>query len=108
MMYPLVYIQWVDAHSSPSEWLDEGDFLTCMNIDVAHTVGYLIHEDEVQVKVAASYFTNKLFCGGMAIPKSCILMRQVLVDPSGQSTPTTRPLLSDEGKEPDDLAPTIH
>ena len=76
MNHEIVYLRWLDSALVP-EWTYAPNEET--GLSEIETVGYLILEDEQHVQVAQSSFDNCKYSAIMAIPKSVILERQVLI-----------------------------
>lgn len=81
MIYPLVYIRWVDASSPHSSWMSEEDFINQCKPVYVNSVGYIIHETDDHIKLGQSYFDPttdeprpQVSCG-VAIPKAWIVER---------------------------------
>jgi hypothetical protein len=71
---PLVYIRWADsAGMSESHWrsLDQ-----IPEIEICHTVGFLIKETEDSVVVLSTISEAGFYTGDIAIYKGCILERE--------------------------------
>ena len=95
MTYPLVFIEWQDAGSPPSDWLTLEEFLRECVLSTCYTVGFLVYEDAHQIKVCQSFFQDQSHLGcGIAIPKGWIIQQSCLDNPTGQlpSTPESHEL----------------
>lgn len=74
-MSEMVVVSWTDSTEAYG-WVDPHNF---PEIAVCRTVGFLVHEDNHQIVLAASEDqTNGNSNGVMAIPKSAISARQVV------------------------------
>ena len=76
MSNEIVYLRWLDSALVP-EWTYAPNEET--GLSEIETVGYLILEDKEHVQIAQSSFENYKYSAIMAIPKSVILERQVLI-----------------------------
>ena len=77
MTYPLTWIEWVDSSIGSGWRASHHD----ANIALIHTSGYLVYEDEEQVKLAQSIALNGNISDILCIPRVTIRRRKKLVEP---------------------------
>ena len=94
-MYPVVLVKWWDAASPDNGWLDHADFIQGCSIMEANSTGFLIYEDDRQIKLCQNFFKEdgQKSCG-IAIPKQWIVEMVTLSGPDWDKPGT----LSEEDK----------
>lgn len=80
---PVVRVDWIDIQAHGSEWKDWSD-VAKMTTAKCMTVGFLVAEDEHQVKIVGSVVEGAQVGDVTCIPKGCIVktlkLEQVQVD----------------------------
>lgn len=69
---PVVRVDWIDIQAHGSEWKDWSE-VAKMTTAKCMTVGFLVHEDEHQVKVVGSVVEGAQVGDVTCIPKGCIV-----------------------------------
>lgn len=64
-------IEWIDPCSFGIDWMEKGEIF---NYEATHckTIGYLLHEDESQIKLCMNLTPDK-FAQAMIIPRGVIV-----------------------------------
>lgn len=66
----ILWVEWVDAVSCAG-WTDIEDYQG-RNLDLCESVGFLVHEDEQSLTLAAARSAEQVNAT-IAIPKACVL-----------------------------------